>query len=105
MNVNIKALGVELTPEITAYLKKKFSSLDKFVKDGDNDAHADIEIGKTTNHHNQGNIFFTEINFRVYGKNFNAKCQGESLMASIDKTKDVALEEIRKHKDILTDHK
>lgn len=104
LNVNIKATGIELTPEISSYLNKKISALQKFITDEDTGAFANIEIGKMTNHHKLGNIFFTEINFRIGNEDFRIKAQGESLISSMDGAKDMALEAVRRDKDKKTDH-
>lgn len=99
LNINIKTTGVELTAEISNYLNKKIEPLNKFVKESDNEAHAQIEIGKETNHHKAGKIFFTEINFRINGKDFRARANGDSLMSSMDDAKDIALKLAREDKD------
>ena len=99
LNINIKATGIELTSEISDYLNKKVAPLNKFIREDDNNASAQIEIGRETNHHKTGNIFFTEINFRIDGKDFRARAVGDSLMSSMDKAKDIALETVRGEKD------
>ena len=99
ININIKTTGIELSSDITNYLNKKLSSLDKFVRDDDTGAEAKVEIGKETNHHKTGNIFFTEINFTIGGKTFRARSNGDSVMSSMDEAKDVAMELLREEKD------
>ncbi|HBM45624.1 MAG: hypothetical protein UT05_C0005G0055 [Parcubacteria group bacterium GW2011_GWF2_38_76] len=104
MNINIKGTGIELIPEIYNYLSKKLSALGKFVTDDDTGACANVEIGKTTNKQKNGEIFFTEINFTVRGIDSRVKAYGDSLMSSMDKAKDLALEKLRTEKDKLTSH-
>lgn len=104
MNTNIKGTGIELTTEIRSYLDKKLAALEKFVTDDDTGACANVEIGKTSNKHQSGNIFFTEINFTIRDIDFRVKAFGDSLMASMDKAKDLALERLRTEKGKTTDH-
>ncbi|HRY62676.1 MAG TPA: ribosome-associated translation inhibitor RaiA [Candidatus Paceibacterota bacterium] len=104
MNINIKGTGIELTPEIRSYLDKKIASLEKFVTEEDTGATANIEIGKTTNKHKSGIIFFTEINFTIRKADLRVKAFGDSLMASMDKAKDMALERLRTEKDRTASH-
>lgn len=104
MRNNIKAVNFEITAEIKSYLEKKLSALDKFVKEGDEAAYADVEIGKTTNRKKNGNIFFTEINFKINNEDMRARAEEESLIASMDKAKDRALEVIRERMGRKKDH-
>jgi len=104
LNVNIKATNIEITPDITDYLTKKLSALEKFIKESDSGAEAKVEIGKTTNHQLNGNIFFTEINFHIDDRDFRVRSELDSLMASMDKAKDLALLELRKNKDKNTEY-
>lgn len=104
MNTNIKATNMELTPEIRDYLGKKLASLEKFVTPDDTGAMANVEIGRDTNKHQNGNIFFTEINFNIRHIDFRVKAYGDSLMASMDKAKDLALERLRTEKEKSIDH-
>jgi ribosomal subunit interface protein len=99
MNTNIKATGIELTPEIYDYLGKKIQSLEKFVTEEDTGANAQVEIGKTTNKQKSGDIYFTEINFTIRNIDFRVKALGDSLMSSMDRAKDLALERLRTEKD------
>ena len=59
MNIRIKGSGFEVTEDIKNYLLKRLSSLEKFVL---NEAICDVELGKTTERHNKGNIFKAEVN-------------------------------------------
>ena len=104
INVNIKATDIELTPQISDYLNKKIASLEKFVSENDEAAYADVEIGRTTNHHRTGNVYFTEINFKIANENMRARAEGDSLISSMDKAKDKALEVLREKKGRQKDH-
>ncbi|MFC1721199.1 ribosome hibernation-promoting factor, HPF/YfiA family [Patescibacteria group bacterium] len=85
---NIKATNIELTPAIYDYIDKKMEMLEKFVDENDTSVSASIEVGKTTNHHQNGDVFRAEINFSIGGKQFRAVSETEDLYAAIDEMKD-----------------
>ena len=62
MRVDIKATNMDLTEAIKSYVSEKLGGLDKYF---DNIQQIDVEVGKTTNHHNKGEIFFCEVNVSV----------------------------------------
>ncbi len=103
INKNIKASNIELTPDISNYLDKKLEALEKFTKDDDG-SYVNAEIGKLTNKHKSGNIFFTELNFRIDNEVMRARAEGDSLIYSMDKAKDKALEILRERKGRKKDH-
>ena len=90
MNIKIRAVNFDLTPAIDDYVTKKFSSLEKFVdsKDG---LLCEVELGRTTKHHNSGDIFKTEINIMIPGsKQVYAVAEEADLYTSIDIVRDEA---------------
>ncbi len=99
MNKNIKATNIELTPAISDYIEKKFSAFDRFVNDTQGGAHCDVEVGKTTRHHRQGDVFRAEVNLRVSGQGFYAVSEKDDLYAAIDEVKDEIVRQITGHKD------
>lgn len=98
MRINIKATNLELTQAISDYLEKRISTLDKFVNKNDESAMADVEVGKSTKHHQSGDIFRAEINLHVAGKNLRAVSEKDNLYAAIDEAKDEMAREITSHK-------
>ena len=87
MKTNIKATSIGLTPAISDYIYSKLSHLDKITKNFD-DTMADVEVGKSTNHHKSGDYFFAEINLRMDGRVFHETIDDENLYAAIDLVKD-----------------
>lgn len=90
MNINIKATNMELTPAIRDYVEKRMAHLEKFIsKHGDN-AQVQVEVGKTTHHHNKGDVFRAEMNVTLSGNSyqFRAEAETEDLYAAIDLAKD-----------------
>lgn len=98
MKHTIKATGFELTPAIADYVEKKIASLDRFEKVVDT-ARADVEVGKTSRHHKQGDIFRAEINFFNNGEQFYAVAEKEDIYIAIDHAKDEIIREITSEKD------
>jgi putative sigma-54 modulation protein len=99
MNIDIKATNLELTDAIRSYVYDKFSALDKLIDASDTSASAQVEVGKTTEHHQSGDIFRTEINLHVAGANFRAVEKTGDLYASVDIVKDKIVRELRRHKE------
>lgn len=73
--------------------------LDKFVDPEDSGASIDVEIEKTTDHHQKGDIFRAEFNFVMRGKHFRSESTTEDIYAAIDEAKDDLAREITEHQD------
>lgn len=87
MKINIKATGIVMTPSISDYVNKKLASLEKYMENGA-DAVAQVEVGKTTGHHKQGDVFRAEIHIIGAGLDQYAESTQEDLYAAIDIVKD-----------------
>ena len=85
---------MDLTPAITAYVDNKVAMLDKLFAH-DPAVYADVEVGKRTNHHKTGELFFGEINIHSMGKIIRHVAEEYDLYAAIEKMKDGAAEEVR----------
>lgn len=87
MHITIQGIGLETTDAIRAQVEKKIQVLAKYL-------HADaavveVEVGKTTGHHNKGQIFFCEAHLRVPGATtIRAREEAEDLYAAIDEVQD-----------------
>lgn len=99
MQINIKGTNIELTDSLRDYLDKKLEGLEEFTDSNKEEAIAQVELAKTTNHHRSGDIFRAELNIRVHGKQLRAVSETEDLHSSIDKVKDEIFREVKKHKD------
>lgn len=87
MKIQTKATNITLTPEISAYLEKKLAALEKFVA-GQEEVIIDVELGKTTNHHQTGDIFKAEFTLHQRGGTLRAVSETVDLYAAIDQAKD-----------------
>lgn len=99
MNINIKATNMELTSAISEYVNKRLASLEKFSKK-DTSISGHVEVGKTTNHHKQGeDVFKAEFDLEIGGKNFFAMSEMNDLYAAIDDAKEEIMRTITNDKD------
>lgn len=85
MQINIKASGIELTQAIKQRVEEKVNDLSTYFE---NIQGVHVIVGKLSNHHNKGKVFFAEFTIDVPGKNINMKKDAEDLYKAIDKVKD-----------------
>ncbi len=83
----IQAKNIELTDAIKAYAEEKVMSLSKFTERY-SPCDVTIEVGKTTNHHNKGEIYRAEVNMTIPGDLIRAERERDNLYAAIDEVKD-----------------
>jgi putative sigma-54 modulation protein len=99
MKLNIKTTNISLSSAIQDYLEKKLMMLDKLVDFDNDNVLVQAELGKTTQHHRQGDIFRAEVNLRAEGHNYRAVSEKEDLYAAIDEVKDMLSQEIKSGKE------
>lgn len=97
MNINIKATNMDLTSAISDYVNKRLASIEKFSKDGN--ITGSVEVGKTTNHHKQGDVYKAEFNIDMNGEHFFADSEQSDLYAAIDDAKEEISRTISNNKD------
>lgn len=99
MKIIFKSKDLEITDTIRSYTEKKISTLEKFLKNFNQEIIlAEIELGRTTWHHKSGEIFRAEINLSIDGEVFRAESEQDDLYASIDEVRDDLEQEIKKFK-------
>lgn len=84
MNINISTKNIELTEAIKNYVNKKISTLGKFFPDA-TEVLASVTVGKSTHHHKEGEVFMTEINLIIDGRQYHTDESAADLYAAIDK--------------------
>jgi len=95
MHVNIKATNMDLTPDLKAYVFEKVDGLEKFYNGVDQ---VDVEVGKTTRHHQKGDVFFCELNVSVPRKLLRSREEMDDIYKAINKAKDWMQRELKKYK-------
>lgn len=99
MKINIKTTNLTLTPDISAYLEKRLSAFEKLTSHEFESAIVDVEIGRTSAHHQTGDVYRAEINVHAGHRDFRAVEETGDLYTSIDAAKDRMMEELRSEKE------
>lgn len=85
MNINTKASKIELTDAINRHLEKQFNHITKYLDEtGDRTIQMNVEVGKETNHHIHGDIFFIKARCEYSGDFYYAESEKENLLSAID---------------------
>jgi len=98
MNINIKTTNVMSSDAITEYVHKRLEKIGKIVGN-DPAAQCDVELARTTGHHNKGDIFKAEIHIVGASKNLYASSEKEDLYMAIDDVQNDILRELTAHKE------
>lgn len=98
MKIEITTKNLELTPALRDFTEKKVGSLQKFVKkfEENTEVKCFIELAKTTEHHNHGEIFYAEANVEIDGVNDLIRIEetSDDMHASIDGLKNRLKQEL-----------
>lgn len=98
MIYSLRATDFKMTPDVSAYLDSKLASLEKYIHQDDESVKCDIEIGRTTGHHNSGDIYRVEFNITIGKKLLRAEASQETIFAAIDEAKDEIAKRVRRDK-------
>lgn len=102
MHVTIKATGIEITQAIEAYVRDKFQTIERLVREDSSTgriATLAVEVGKTTDHHKSGDIFRAEATLSVGAEIYRTEYETTDLYSAIDVTKDEMVDMLSKSKD------
>jgi len=103
MKISIKTTNITLTPDIKEYLDRKLESLKKFIDAADDTVAVDVELGKSSMHHQTGDVFRAEINVFEGKKSYRAVAEGNDLVSALDGMKDQILHSLRNDMDGMKD--
>ncbi|MFZ2390765.1 MAG: ribosome-associated translation inhibitor RaiA [Minisyncoccales bacterium] len=99
MNVKIKGTNVELTSYLSKLVEEKIKSIEKLLPDNP-DLIIEVELEKTTKHHQKGDLFRAEVQVEVPGgKMLRAVSIKEDFRSALTDVKDELQIQIKKHKD------
>jgi ribosomal subunit interface protein len=93
MNIHIKTTNVMSSEALLDYVNKRLQKIANLVGN-DPSIQCDVELAKTTSHHNKGDIFRAEIHIVGPGKNIYDSAEKSDLYAAIDEVRDGVLNEI-----------
>lgn len=99
MKITIKTTNLKLTPGIEEQVEEKINSVDKLLDDMDrNVVEARVEIGRTTKHHQKGDIFRAEVNLALPGRLLRSVAEEWDLRTALDQVKNELQQEIKKYR-------
>ena len=105
MQTDIKATNIELTDAIRTAVQKHMDDLDTITARFGDVVRAEVEIGKTTEHHKKGEIYRAEIHVRLPGNLVYAEAEHEDLYAAINAAHKEARRQILANKEAYVDNK
>jgi len=102
MNINIKTTSLALTPEIKKYLEAKMQILEKFLKrlDEKGAVEMQIELARSTQHHQKGDIYYAEVNLGLPKEILRAEAESIDIRSAIDEVQEELKRQIEKYYDI-----
>ena len=103
MKIIIKATKIKLTPILKDFTEEKITDLEKLFESKvkrDFEVRAFVEIGKTSEHHRKGDIFFAECQIFLPGKGVRAVAEKEDLKLAICEVKEQLQVQLKKYKEI-----
>lgn len=93
MSITIKTTLIDLTPALSDYTEKRLSTITKYTE---SDPTIMVEIGKTTMHHRNGEVFRAEVNIiTALGKQYRAVSEKTDLYEAIDDTRSEIIRELK----------
>lgn len=98
-NLTIHCKDFDLTDAIKDYAEEKVSSLNKYLSTDHDASKYSLRLGKTTNHHTSGKIFYAELGIAAPHKHYDAKIEAEDIYAAIDLLKDEMSNNIKNHRE------
>lgn len=93
MSISIKSTLIELTPALSDYTEKRLSTLHKYAE---GECQIAVEIGKTTMHHRNGDVFVADVSVVTpLGKQYKAVSEKTDLYEAIDDVRNEIIREIK----------
>lgn len=90
---------MELTEAIKDHISSKLDSVERLCGTFAESVQLDVEVGKTTKHHQKGPYFFAEYNLQVPGQLIRARKEMEDLYQAIDAVKNDIRHQLKNYKD------
>ena len=98
MRLNLKTTNMSVGSDVKEYLRKKLRSLERTLDFDDPSVMVDVELGRTTRHHEKGDVFFAEINIHRGKESFRAVADWSDIMSAIDGMRDAVARELQSAK-------
>lgn len=97
MNINLKGTNVSLSKSISDYVDKRLAKMGKILG-RDESVQCDVELARTTGHHQKGEIFRAEVHIVGKGRNIYASAEREDMYSAIDGVRDEVMRELQSGK-------
>ena len=97
MKINITTKNITLDAPLKIFIDQKIGTLDKFIQKGP--VSAMVEIGKPSQHHKTGPVFYAEVNLKVGGALLRGEGNHKDLRTAIDEARDELHIQIQKLKE------
>lgn len=99
MKIMIHGAHLEVTPSIKIHIEDKIGAIEHML----DEKHAGlaeirVEVGRSTEHHHKGNVFYAEANLKMGSEFFRATANHEDLHAAINDVRDELERQLKKHK-------
>ncbi|OGY44099.1 MAG: hypothetical protein A3J62_00525 [Candidatus Buchananbacteria bacterium RIFCSPHIGHO2_02_FULL_38_8] len=101
MNINFKRVDIILSEQQESRYLDKIQEICRFLKDFCPLGSGDLELGRTTVHHQGGDVFYAKARLNFPAKSFYVEKTAESIDAAFDIMKNRLDNEIRQYKDKL----
>jgi len=100
MQINIKAMEIDLTPALKIYIERKLGPLSKFIKRFDEAGQAElwVEVARMTRHHHKGLVFMAEGRLPLPKKALHVVERHDDVRKAVDAMKRTLRLEIEKYK-------
>lgn len=99
IKTNLKVTNYNLTPDVQSYLDKKLEKIGEAAEQYQDETILRVEVGKSTDHHQKGDVFRAEIQAHINGRDHRSVSETEDIFTAIDEAKDTFLREMLRDKE------
>lgn len=96
MEITFKGTQYDLPQKVTERASSKLQTLKKYLGKSSDTAHAYVELGKETNAHQSGDIWFASVRVAFEGQSYTARALESSIDTAVDRVVDEMSTELRK---------
>lgn len=98
-NFTIYCKDFELTDSIKQYAEDKIGSLHKYLNQDVDLVKFNLRLGKTSNSHSNGKIYYAEVSIHTPEKNYGGIIEADGVYVAIDLLKDELANNITHHRE------
>ncbi len=97
MHIDILTKNITLDPPIETFVEEKIGSLERLAHGSAVEAR--VEIGKPSQHHAKGNVYYAEVNLQLGGALLRATATRDDLRTAIVDVKEELHRQLTKFKE------